>query len=150
VRISCVLVLAAALALSGCHRSNASKDAVRQAVIDYVGGRGLNVSAMNIEVTAMSFSGGHGEANVSFTPKSPPGAAGMSMIYLIEQQGAKLVVVGRKQAGGAPHGGGAVPGGAMNPHGAMPPAGMANPHGEGAAGGMPAPQDLPPVDKTKK
>jgi hypothetical protein len=54
VRISCALVLAAALALSGCHKSNASKDAVRQAVIDYVGGRGLNVAAMNIEVTAVN------------------------------------------------------------------------------------------------
>jgi hypothetical protein len=153
VRIQCALVLVA-LALAGCHRGNASKDAVRQAVIDYVGGHGLNVTAMNIEVTAVNFSGDHGEANVSFTPKSAPGAAGMSMIYLLDQQGAKWVVTGRKQTGGMPHGGampgGAMPGGAMNPHGAMPPGGVANPHGAGAGGAMPAPQDLPPIDKTKK
>ncbi len=148
VRISCALVLAA-LALAGCHRANSSKEAVRQAVIDYVSGRGLNVSAMNIDVTAVNFSGDRGEANVSFTPKSGPQVPGMSMIYLIEQRGDKWVVTGRKQTGGMPHGGGAMPGGA-NPHGAMAPGGMANPHGAGAGGGMPAPQDLPPVDKTKK
>ena len=95
----------AALALAGCHRSDSSKEAVRQAVIDYVGGRGLNVSAMNIEVTAVNFTGDHGEANVSFTAKSAPGAPGMSKIYLLEQQGAKWVVTGSKQAGGMPHGG---------------------------------------------
>jgi len=148
VRISCVLLLA--LALAGCHRSDAGKDAVRQAVIDYVRGRGLNVSAMNVEVTAVNVSGDRGEANVSFTTKAGAGAPGMTMIYLIEQRGARWVVTGRKQIGGAPHEGAVMPGGATNPHGAMPPGGMANPHGAGAGGVMPAPQDLPPVDKTKK
>lgn len=138
----------AVLALAGCHRESVSKDAVRQAVIDYVGGRGLNVSAMNIEVTALNFNGDRGEANVSFAARSGPGGPGMSMIYLLERQGAKWVVTGRKQTAGAPHGG-IAPGGAVNPHGAMPPAGMASPHGP-AAGVAPAPQDLPPVDKTKK
>ena len=123
---------------------------MRQAVIDYLGGHGMNVAAMNIEVTAVSFSGDHGEANVSFTAKSAPGVPGMSRIYLLEQQGGKLVVTGSKQAGGMPHGAGAMPGGAVNPHGAMPPAGVANPHGGGAGGAMPSPQDLPPIDKTKK
>ncbi len=128
---------------------------MRQAVIDYLGGHGMNVAAMNIEVTAVNFTDDHGEANVSFTVKSAPGAPGMSRIYLLEQQGAKLVVTGSKQAGGMPHGGGAMPGGAMpggamSPHGAMPPGGMANPHGAGAGGAMPSPQDLPPIDKTKK
>lgn len=141
------------LAVAGCHRSDASKDAVRQAVIDYLGGHGMNVAAMNIEVTDVTLTGGHGEANVSFTVKSTPGAPAMSIPYLLELRGGKWVVTGRKQAGGMPHGGGAMPGGAMpggamNPHGAMPPAGMANPHGAGGA--MPAPQDLPPIDKTKK
>jgi len=147
-------MLALALALAGCHRGDASKDAVRQAVIDYVGGHGLNVANMNIEVTALNFTGDHGEANVSFTPKNTPGAPGMAMTYLLEQQGAKWVVTGRKQTGGLPHEGAVVPGntpgGAMNPHGAMPPAGAMNPHGAAAGGAMPSPQDLPPVEKTKK
>jgi hypothetical protein len=147
VRIPCALILAA-LALAGCHRGNASKDAVRQAVVDYVGARGLSVAAMNIEVTAVNFSGDHAEANVSFTPKNSPGVAGMAMTYLLQQQGAQWMVTGRKQAGGAPHGGGAVPG-AANPHGGAPD-GMANPHGAGPGGAMPAPQDLPPTHKTTK
>jgi hypothetical protein len=138
-----------ALALAGCHRREASKDAVRQAVIDYLGGHGMNVGNMNIEVVAVNFSGDHGEANVSFTPKNAPGVPGMAMTYLLEQQGAKWVVTGRKQTGGLPHEG-AAPAGAMNPHGAMPPAGTANPHGGETGGAMPSPQDLPPVDKTKK
>jgi hypothetical protein len=139
----------AALALAGCHRSNAGKEVVRQAVIDYLGGHGMNVAAMNIDVTTVSFSGDHGEANVSFSVKNSPGAPGMSRIYLLEQQGAKWVVTGSKQPAGMPHGAGAMPGGAVNPHGAMP-GGMANPHGAGAGGAMPSPQDLPPIDKSKK
>lgn len=126
---------------------------MRQAVIDYVGGHGLNIAAMNVDVTTVNFNGDHAEANVSFTPKSAPGAPGMAIPYLLELRGAKWVVTGRKQTGGMPHGGampgGAMPGGAENPHGAMPD-GMANPHGGGAAGGMPSPQDLPPTHKTAK
>lgn len=123
---------------------------MRQAVVDYLGGHGMNVAAMNIDVTAVKLDGDHGEADVSISTKNGPSAPGMQFIYLIEQHGDKWVVTGRKQAGGAPHGGGAMPGGAMSPHGAMMPGGAANPHGAGAGGGMPAPQDLPPVDKSKK
>jgi len=125
---------------------------VRQAVIDYLGGHGMNVAAMNIEVTDVKLDGDHGEANVSFTVKSAPGAPGMAIPYLLELRGDKWVVTGRKQTGGIPHGGampgGAMPGGAANPHGAMAPGGAPNPHGAGGA--MPSPQDLPPIDKTKK
>ena len=142
-RISSTLVLAA-LALAGCHRGDSSKDSVRQAVVEYLGGHGFNVSAMNIDVTAVNVSADRGEANVSIATKTAPGVPAMSIVYLIEQRGAKWVVTGRKQTGGMPHGHAAMPGGAVNPHGAMPPGGMANPHGA-----MPAPQDLPPVDKTK-
>lgn len=153
VRIPYALVLA--LALAGCHRSDSSKAAVRQAVIDYLGGHGMNVAAMNIEVTDVNFTGDHGEATVSFTAKSAPAAPGMAIPYLLELRGDKWMVTGRKQTGGMPHSGavpGAMPGGAMNPHGAMAPGGMANPHGAGAGAGgaMPSLQDLPPVNKTKK
>jgi len=150
VRISCALVVAAVLALSGCQRGNASKDAVRQAVIDYVGGHGLNIAAMNVDVTAVTFDGDHAAANVSFTPKSAPGTPGMSIPYLLELRGSKWVVTGRKQTGGMPHSGAAMPGGTENPHGGAAPGGMANPHGGGPGGAMPAPQDLPPVGKTSK
>jgi hypothetical protein len=108
-------------------------------VIDYLGGHGMNVAAMNVEVAAVNLDGDRGEASVSFTAKGGPVVPGMSFVYLIERRGARWVVTGRKQAGGA-----------ANPHGAMPPAGMTNPHGMGAGGTMPAPRDLPPVDKSRK
>jgi hypothetical protein len=68
----------------------------------------------------------------------------MSMIYHLEQQGGKWTVLGRKEAGGVPHGGA----GAMAP--ATPQGG--NPHGAAApapAGKMPSPEDLPPAAPKK-
>jgi hypothetical protein len=119
---------------------------VRQGVIDYVAGRGINVSGMDVELTSVQFNGSRADATVSFSPKGGPAGSGMSMAYQLEQRSGKWVVVGRKDVGGA-HGGGGMPPGAANPHGggAMPP-GMPSPHG----GAMPSPQDLPPTDKTKK
>lgn len=103
------------------------------------------MSAMDVQVTSVTFSGNEADASVSISPKGTPGG-GMSMNYHLEQNGAKWVVKGRKDAGGTPHGGGAVTPGAMpggeNPHGAMAP---------GATGGgkMPSPDDLPPSGKKK-
>lgn len=119
--------------------------------MEYLGGKtsslALNMSAMNVDVTNVTFAGDQADASVTITPKSAPGG-GMSVNYHLQQQGTKWVVMGRKDAGGAPHGGGAVPtgGGAMapggaSPHGAMPPA-------EGG-GKMPSPEDLPPSGKKK-
>ena len=122
---------------------------MRQAVIDYIGGHGMNVANMNVDVTAVKFSGDHGEADVAFAVKSAPGSPAMSISYLLEQRGSKWVVTGRKQASGMPHGG-TMPGGAVNPHGEMPPAAGPNPHAGGTGGAVPSPQDLPPIAKTKQ
>ncbi|SPE41906.1 hypothetical protein SBA3_4740003 [Candidatus Sulfopaludibacter sp. SbA3] len=147
-------------ALSACNRGNQSKDAVRQGVMEYLSGKtsslALNMSAMNVDVTSVTFNGTQADASVSITPKSAPGG-GMSVNYHLEQQGSKWVVMGRKDAGGTPHGGGAVPGGAMpgaeNPHGGGAAPGADNPHGaapSGAGSGkMPSPDDLPPTGKKK-
>jgi len=131
------------LSLAACNHGAGDKVAVRQGVIDYVAGRGLNVSGMNVEVTAVQFNGSHASATVSFTPKGGPGG-GMSMQYELEQKNGKWAVTGRKDASGSPHGAGAMPGGAP----------AANPHGGGAGaapGGaaMPSPEDLPPIEKKK-
>lgn len=116
--------------------------------MDYLSGKtsslALNMAAMDVVVTNVTFNGNQAEASVSITPKNAPGG-GMNVNYHLEQDGTKWVVKGRKDAGGAPHGGGAVPSGAMpggeSPHGAMPP---------GATGGkMPSPDDLPPTGKKK-
>lgn len=143
-------VLTLAVCLAACNRGNNNKDAVRQSVIDFVAGRGLNVSGMNVDLSAVTFNGNQADATVSFTPKSGPAGSGMSMSYQLEQKDGKWVVTGRKDAAGSPHGGAAMPGG-ENPHGGAMPGG-ADPHGGsmGApAGGtaMPSPHDLPPTKK---
>lgn len=121
---------------------------MRQGVIDYLSGKtsslALNMAAMDVQVTNVTFSGNQADASVTITPKNTPGG-GMNMNYHLEEQSGKWVVKGRKDAGGAPHGGGAVPPtampGAENPHGGTPP---------GATGGkMPSPEDLPPTGKKK-
>jgi hypothetical protein len=136
--------------LTGCNRGIQSKDAVRQAIIDHLSKRNLNVSSMDVQVTEVQFNGKEADATVSFTPKGSKGQ-GMSIQYHLEQQGNHWAVVGRRDAG-APHGGTPAPPQGANPHGGaegaapgMPPAG-----GAGAAGGaMPSPQDLPPASKKK-
>ena len=127
--------------------------------MEYLSGKtsslALNMSAMDVEVTGVTFNGNQADAAVSITPKGTPGG-GMSVNYHLEQDGTKWVVKGRKDAGGSPHGGGAVPAGAApggeNPHGGAMP-GAESPHGAmvpGASGGkMPSPDDLPPSGKKK-
>jgi len=95
-------------------------------VIDYVGGHGLNVTAMNIEVTAVNFTGDTAKANVSFTPKGTPGAPGMSRSICSSSKapmGCDRTQASRRHAARRRrHAGRSDAGGAMNPHGAMPPA----------------------------
>ena len=131
--------------LAACNRGNTNKEAVRQAVIDFVASRGLNMQGMNVDLTAVQFNGNRADATVEFTPKGGAAGSGMSMQYQLEQQGSKWVVTGRRDMG-APHGGNAGPPGAggtspgENPHGgAIPP--------PGAGSAMPSPHDLPPVKK---
>ena len=136
---SLLLVL---LSLAACNRGTPSKDAVRQAVLDHLAARGLNLAGMNVEVTSVQFNGGQADANVSITPKTGPAGAGMNTVYTLEQKGGKWAVTGRKDAGGTPHGAGAMPPDAANPHG-----GGAPPAAPGAGGKMPSPEDLPPSGK---
>ena len=135
---SLLLVL---LSFAACNRGSQSKDAVRQAVLDHLAARGLNLAGMNVEVTSVQFNGDKADANVSITPKSGPAGAGMNTVYTLEQKGGKWAVTGRKDAGGTPHGAGAAPD-AANPHG-----GGAPPPAAGGGGKMPSPEDLPPSGK---
>jgi len=134
--------LALILCLAACNRGNTDKEAVRQGIVDHVSKAGLNMGAMELTVGSVEFNGDKANATVSFAAKGSPASAGMSIQYQLERQAGKWVVVGRKDAGGSPHGGGAMPGGA-NPHG-----GMAPPTGGGPAS-MPSPRDLPPTGKPK-
>jgi hypothetical protein len=143
-------VLLVLLSCAACNHGGQSKDAVRQGVLDYLSSRrDLNISSMDVEVSAVQFNGNKADATVTFAPKGVSGAQGMTMRYQLEQQGNKWAVVGRQDSGHS----GSVPPGAANPHGggALPEPG-GNPHtGAGAGGGsrLPSPEDLPPIGGKK-
>ena len=105
--------------------------------MEHLKARSFNLSSMEVDLTSVQFDGNRADATVSFYPKGSSPAQGMSMKYQLERQNGKWAVVGRNDAGGAPHGGAASTSG-----GAMP--GAENPHG-GAK--MPSPEDLPPAGK---
>ena len=136
--------------LAGCNRGVQSNDAVRQGVLDYLSQKaGMNVAAMEINLTSVKINGNQADATVTFAAKGSTSAQ-MTMQYHLEQKDNKWIVVGRQDSGqhtATP------PPGAMPPAGAMPPG--ENPHGggamaaPGAPGKMPAPEDLPPAGKKK-
>jgi hypothetical protein len=131
--VKLVVVLVAALALTGCKKSPENKDLVRQGVLDYLASRpNLSIASMNVEVSAVTFRGDEADATVTFAPKGSTNAQGMSMHYTLERKGDRWVVKGRADSGG--HGAGmpgAMGGGGANPHGGA--------MGGGAGGGMPMP-----------
>jgi hypothetical protein len=110
------------LCLVGCNKGNIdTKEAVRQGVIDYLAGRqGLNVSSMNVEVTAVTFKENEADATVAFVPKRGGGGQPISIPYTLERKGSRWVVKPRA-GGGSPHGGAMPPMGGEAPSGAMPP-----------------------------
>ncbi len=96
------------LALASCSRGIETKEAVRQGIIDHLSTQtGLNVNAMQIDVTSLSFRKDEADATVAFRPKGSSGtSAGMTMGYTLERKGNRWVVKGRRDAAGSPHGGG--------------------------------------------
>jgi len=102
---------------SACKRNIDNQEAVRQAVIDYLGKRSnLNVSAMNVEVTSATFRSSEADAVVAITVRGASPGQPMSMRYTLERQGDHWAVKGKADAGGSPHGAGAA-----SPHGGAEP-----------------------------
>ena len=131
VTIRFVLVLLISFYLAACNRAPESKDAVRQGIMDHLGkNTGLDLKAMDVDVSNVNFQGDKATATVSFKPKSSPDA-GMSMNYSLERQGTKWIV--QKTAGSGGHGGAAAP----------PPS--QPPVGDPAGGALPA--GHPPVEQ---
>ncbi len=134
------LVLAAVV-LAGCgsNRGIQNEAAVRQGVIDYLSKRtDLSLSAMEVNITSVSFRQNEADATVAFRPKGAPASSGMAMRYTLERQGNRWVVKGRghSQAGQQQHG-------AMPP-GATPP-GQPAPGAAGAGGERALPPGHPPI-----
>ncbi|MBI5086913.1 MAG: hypothetical protein HZB13_20235 [Acidobacteria bacterium] len=144
----------AALLMAACQKNLQTNDAVKAGVIKYLStNAGLNVTAMDVTVTAVTFKDNEAQATVSFKPKGGDAAAGMQMTYTLEKQGAEWVVKKKPDAGS--HAGGMTggmpaatpPAGGANPHGGMvmPNSGM--PQSSAPQGAMPA--DHPPVGTSK-
>jgi hypothetical protein len=116
-----VIPLLLGIAVIACNRAPESKEAVREGIVDHLNkNTGLDLKAMDMDVSNVTFNGNQATASVSFKPKSSPDS-GMTMNYTLERQGQKWIV--QQKAGSGGHGGGAVP-------------------SPGAA--SPAPGDLPP------
>jgi hypothetical protein len=117
----------AALLVAGCSKNIQNADAVRQGVMDHLTGRpdiGLNLDAMNIVVSNVSFREGEADAVVAFQPKGRPEGSGMSMNYKLRREGDKWVVKDKSMVGGSPAGAASngTPGADAPP--AMPPGHM--------------------------
>ena len=85
---------------------------MKQAVLDYLKSRGnigLNMDAMDIQVSTVSFREKEADAKVEFVPKGGPAGSGMSMSYKLERDGDKWVVKSKAMSGVPGGAGGAIP-----------------------------------------
>jgi hypothetical protein len=136
------LAVALLLAVS-CSKNIQNPDAVKQGVLDYLNEKapsmGLNMSAMEVTVSSVSFEKDLARASVSFHPKGSPADGGMQMSYVMERKGDKWTVKGRQASQTNQHGNEALPEGAPQgtPGGELPP-------GHPPTGGAGAAQGLPP------
>jgi hypothetical protein len=115
-----IALLALTLLLAACARKNIeNKEAIRQAVVEYLNSRqsqtGLDMSAMDVNVTAMTFERDTARATVDFRIKN--GEGGMQFNYTLDRKGDKWVVQPKPEAGGHA---GALPGDSKDT-GALPP-----------------------------
>jgi hypothetical protein len=126
---------------AACSRGNQSKEAIRQGVLDHLKGSSVDLSAMDMEVTEVQFSGDNADATVTFKPKGMTAAQGMALRYRMQQKGGRWAVVAVQDSGHS----NSVPPGVANPHGAggIP---TDDPH-SGVSAVMPSPDDLPPIKK---
>jgi hypothetical protein len=106
-------LIAPILLLAACSKDIQNTEAVRQGVVDYLQQRtaetGLDLNSLVVTVSTVSFEQDVARATVAFSPKSAPGAPGMSMSYVLDRKGDKWVVKGRQVNPGNPHGAGEIP-----------------------------------------
>ena len=96
------MLAAAALLLAACGQKNIeNKEAIRQAVVEYLNARqaqtGLDMSTMDVNVMAMTFERDTARATVEFRVKN--GDGGMQINYTLDRKGDKWVVQARQDAG---------------------------------------------------
>jgi outer membrane murein-binding lipoprotein Lpp len=122
-----VAIALAALTIAGCSKNIQTKEAIRQAIVDYLASRqgqtGLDMNAMNVEVVNISFQADSARARVAFNLKN--GGGGMEMSYDLDRKGNQWVVRGGRATGKGSailppnhpsiEGGGGAPGGQLPP-----------------------------------
>lgn len=100
--------IAAAVLLYACSRDIQNADAVRAGIIDYLRENqskiGLNVDAMQIDVTSVSFQKDEARATVAFRVKNGGDGTPMMIGYTLDRKGNKWVVRPGAQSSGNPHG----------------------------------------------
>jgi hypothetical protein len=101
-RIGLGAPLIVALLLAACGQKNIeNKEAIRQAVVEYLASRqaqtGLDMSTMDVNVTAMAFERDTARATVEFRVKNSD--AGMQLNYTLDRKGDKWVVQARQDSG---------------------------------------------------
>src|SRR5205814_1695911 len=83
-------IVFAAIALAACSRNIQNKEAIEKAIWEYLNSKsaqtGLDMNAMTIEVTSMSFEKDSARAGVNFKLKS--GDGGMQMQYALNRESA--------------------------------------------------------------
>jgi hypothetical protein len=117
-RIAWICALLAAL--TACTNDIQNKEAVRQGVIDHLKARknlDLDMSAMQVDVSSVTFRENEADATVSFVPKGGSPSQGMTMKYTLERAGSGWKVKQKAEATNSPHS----DGGAAPPTGEMPP-----------------------------
>jgi hypothetical protein len=120
-------LVAAAVLLGACAKDIQNKQALKDAVIEYLNARmsqtGLDVSRMDVDVSGMTFERDQARATVVFRPKGSTEGAGTTMNYSFDRKGDKWVVHGRQDSTANPHGAGATlpPPGADPAPTALPP-----------------------------
>ena len=94
--------------LGSCAKNLQNPEAVKKAVLQYLSkkeGSGLNLAAMELDVSAVSYRENEADATIGFRAKGSAQAA-MSMKYTLERKGDEWVVKATKdpQGGSAGHG----------------------------------------------
>jgi hypothetical protein len=143
--------LAGLLVCVACSKNIQTSEAVRAGIMDYLSGTaakiGLDMSAMQIDVPAVTFQKDHARATVSIKPKNVDVPA-MELIYNLDRQGDKWVVAGPGESASGAHGAGAMPQGVPPQDGQLPaghPAIPDTPSGHVDPGGGKLPAGHPPV-----
>ena len=94
--------------LAACSKNIQNPEAVKQGVLDYLKEKaptmGLNMAAMEVTVSSVSFEKDVARASVSFHPKGTPADGGMAMSYVMERKGDKWAVKGRQASAANAHG----------------------------------------------